>query len=175
MNRNDLWETLGKYDVKGQALDNIVAMYANSVSAVRTPSGLSNRFRITSRVRQGCVLSPLLLILYTNLITEANPDPEILNELLFAEDQGLANKDKAQLQKHTDSRNNTCKKYYMKISIWKTEVMSVGRSLDKLEIKIGGSRLQQTTEFKYLGSIFTEDRRLEREIETRTQKTSAGS
>ena len=103
---------LEKYDVKDQFLDSIRAMFANSVSAVRTRSGLSNRFHVTSGVKQGCVLSPFLFIVYMDRITkEANPDPRTLNELLLADDQGLANKDRAQLQEHNDSLNSTCEKY----------------------------------------------------------------
>jgi hypothetical protein len=83
VNRATLWRVLEDYGIRGQLLDNIRAMYANSRSAVRTPTGLSNWFEVMSGVRQGCVLSPLLFIIYMDRITrDANPDPESLNELL---------------------------------------------------------------------------------------------
>ena len=63
----------------------------------------------------------------------------------------------------------------MKISISKTEVMTASRNPSDLNIDINGAKLQQVKEFKYLGSIFTEDGRLEREIETRCQKANAVS
>ncbi|XP_066302908.1 uncharacterized protein [Branchiostoma lanceolatum] len=63
----------------------------------------------------------------------------------------------------------------MKISIGKTEAMSVGRRPEKLEISINGQLLKQTSEFKYLGSIFTEDGKMVREIETRIQKANSVS
>ena len=56
-----------------------------------------------------------------------------------------------------------------------TEVMSVSRKPETLNININGSNLKQVDEFKYLGSIFTEDGRLDREIETRCQKANAVS
>ena len=39
---------------------------------------------------------------------EANPDPEALNELMFADDQAMVNNDKTQLQEHTDQLNESC-------------------------------------------------------------------
>ena len=62
VNRDELWRVLEKYNVKGQLLDNIRAIYANSMSSVHTPDGLTDWFQVTSGVRQGCVLSPLLFI-----------------------------------------------------------------------------------------------------------------
>ena len=50
VNRDKLWEVLELYGVKGQLLDNIRAIYANSKSAVRTASGTSNWFKVNSGV-----------------------------------------------------------------------------------------------------------------------------
>ena len=65
-----------------------------SKSCVRTSSGLTDLFQVTSGVtdRQGCVLSPLLFIFYMDKFKkEANPAPEALNKLLFSDDQSLIN------------------------------------------------------------------------------------
>ena len=95
VNRDKLWKVLEQYGVMGQLLDNIRAIYANSKSAVRTASGTSDWFPVTSGVRQGCNLSHLLFVIYMDQITkEANPDPEALNELMFADDQAMMNNNK---------------------------------------------------------------------------------
>ena len=60
----------------------------------------------------------------------------------------------------------------MKISIGKTETMKVSRNPGPLRIHINNNSLRQVQEFKYLGSTFTEDGRLNREIETRVQKAN---
>ena len=109
VNRDKLWKVLEQYGAMGQLLDNIRAIYANSKSAVRTASGTSDWFPVTSGVRQGCNLSPLLFVIYMDQITkEANPDPEALNELMFADDQAMMNNDKTQLQEHIDQLNESC-------------------------------------------------------------------
>ena len=171
VNREKLCRVLETYNVKGHILDNIRAIYANSMSSVRTPNGLTHWFQIASGVRQGCVLSPLLFIVHMDKITkEANPEPEALNEMLFADDQSIANEDEKKLQKHTNSLNTICEEYDMKISISETVAMKVSRT--PIKFNINGTQLQQVNEFKYLGSTFTKYGRFNREVETRVQKAN---
>ena len=173
VNRDKLWQTLEPYNIQGQPLDTIRAIYANSMSTVRTFGEHTDWFDITSGVRQGCVLSPLLFIIYMNRITkEANLEPEALNELLLADDQSLARESEERIQEHTSSLNSTWEEYDMKISVNRTETMKVSRTPGNLNIKINDTNPKQVKEFKYLGSIFTEDSRMNREIENRIQKAN---
>ena len=130
-------------------MDNIRAIYVNSMTAVRTSGGLTDWFDITSGVRQGCVLSPLLFIIYMDRITkEANLEPESLNELLFADDQSLAHESEKRLQEHTSSLNFTCEEYDMKTSVNRTETMKVSRTPGTLNININDTNLKQVKEFQ---------------------------
>jgi len=174
VNREKLWTVLEEYGIKGQLLDNTRALYRESRAAVRTRSGYTTWFDVTSGVRQGCVLSPLLFIIYMDRITrEANPAPEESNELLFADDQALIHSNADKLQSHTDRLNAACERYDMKISVSKTESMVVSRSQGvDCEILVNNSKLKQVREFKYLGSLFTDDGKIAREIETRCQKAN---
>ena len=60
----------------------------------------------------------------------------------------------------------------MKISINKTETMKVSRTPYTLNININNTNLKLAKEFKYLGSIFTEACRMNREIKNRIQKAN---
>ena len=163
VNRDKLWKVLELYGIMGQLLDNIRAIYANSRSAVCTASGTSDWFPVTPGVRQSCNLSPLLFVIFMDQIEkEANPDLEALNELMFADNQAMMNNDKTQLQEHIDQLNESCETYSMKISTSKTEVMTVSKRPDKQDININGTQLKQTNEFKYLGSMFTENGKMDR-------------
>ena len=51
--------------------------------------------------------------------------------------------------------------------------MTISRTTGQLNIHVNNVKIQQTPEFKYLGSIFTEDGKMDREIETRCQKANA--
>ena len=104
---------------------------------------------MTSRVRQGCVQSPLLFIVYTDKITrEAKLNPEDLNEMLFADDQSLVHEKEGELQEHMNSVNTQCENFGMKISFSKTETMKVNRTPGHLDINIDGTTLKQVGEFK---------------------------
>uniref|UniRef100_A0A0B7BQX9 Uncharacterized protein n=1 Tax=Arion vulgaris TaxID=1028688 RepID=A0A0B7BQX9_9EUPU len=57
-----------------------MTLYQDSQSTVRTTEGMTDWFSITSGVRQGCVLSPLLFIAYMDKITqESNSDNDEIN------------------------------------------------------------------------------------------------
>ena len=83
VNRSKLWRVLEEYSVNGQLLDNIRVLYEKSESAVRTTVGMTNWFPVTAGVRQGCVLSPLLFIIYMDEITkDANSQSDSINLFL---------------------------------------------------------------------------------------------
>ena len=50
------------YYVGGKLLGGIKSIYVNSFTRVRVKGGESERFRIDSVVRQGCIMSPRLSI-----------------------------------------------------------------------------------------------------------------
>ena len=52
------------YDVVGKLLSGIKSMYVGSLACVRVKGGVSERFRIDSGVRQGCIMSPWLFNVY---------------------------------------------------------------------------------------------------------------
>ena len=60
----------------------------------------------------------------------------------------------------------------MKINASKTGSMKISRTPGTLNIGITNTNIKQVKEFKYLGSIFTEDGRMNREIENRIQKAN---
>jgi len=57
-----------------------------------------------------------------------------------------------------DRLNTVMKKYGMKINVKKTKVMCISRTGNhKLKILVEGQRVEQVTQFKYLGSIISSD------------------
>ena len=52
------------HDVGGKLFSGIKSMYADSSACVRVKGGESERFRIDSGVRQGCIMSPWLFNVY---------------------------------------------------------------------------------------------------------------
>ena len=174
VNRNKLWEVLVAYSINSQLLDSIMAIYACSESILRTPSGLTNWFKITSGVQQGCILLPLLFMIYRDKITKAsNPEPENLNRLLLADDQCVVNNDMVKLQDYVECLSSCCENYDMRINTTKTNVMSAGYTTSNLSISIGRKCLYQIAEYKHLGSIFSENGKMNREIKARILRANA--
>ena len=66
--RDKLWEVLPKYDMRGQLLVAFKSLYKQSEVYVRANGIKTQPFNIGVGLRQGCVLSPSLFIIYMDKI-----------------------------------------------------------------------------------------------------------
>ena len=66
VNHQFLWQKISRYGVGGKVLKIIKSMYKKVKPCVRSRTGLTELFRYTRGVMQGCLLSPLLFSLYLN-------------------------------------------------------------------------------------------------------------
>src|SRR5678815_3421689 len=64
VNREALWQVLMIYGVGGRLLNGIKSMYDDSEACARINGVNGDWFRISSGVRQGCVMSPWFFNLY---------------------------------------------------------------------------------------------------------------
>jgi hypothetical protein len=87
---NILWKTLEQYGVNANLINICKSLYSKCRIITRTKKGTSKPFEVTSGVRQGCVLSPLLFTTYIdNFKKKAHLQYEDIKDLLFADDQAL--------------------------------------------------------------------------------------
>ena len=75
------------------------------------------------------------------------------------------------LQRGIDSLNIACEEFGMKISVGKTKVWE---TKEEIVCSLSGERLGQVSEFKYLGTNFSEDGKLVKEFEERRKKGKCG-
>ena len=139
--------------------------------------GESNPCVIGRGVRQGCPLSPVLFSVYVEMTTIAAMERveegvvvggELFKDVRFAHDQAMVAYSEAGLQRLMDSLSAKCLEYDMKIHVKKTKVMKISRrENDSLNITINGQEVEQVRQFKYLGSLITEDGRSGTEIRAR--------
>ena len=129
--------------------------------------------------RQGCVLSPLLFIVYMNWIDKCSQADECatignckISRLLFADDLVLLSSTESGLQRALHSFADACNTAGMKISTAKTEVLRLSRNPHQCVLQANGVTLKQVEKFKYLGVAFTSNGRQDEELDTQIGKAS---
>ena len=151
----------------------IVGLYWNQYATVKTRNGISRIICIRRGVRQGCVISPILFLLYIEFMmkdaVEARKgiivNGQNINNLRFADDAVILACSSRSLQKIVDSLQMICKEYGMDFNVKKTKVMVFSKEENvQCNIKVNGEYLEKVTSYRYLGSIVTEDGRSEVEI-----------
>ena len=109
-----MWTKLTEAGVDGKMMLTIRSMYDSVKSSVVVNARLTAWFDINIGLRQGCVLSPLLFLIFVNdLIKEYNrSDSEVLvgdvriNNLAFADDIVLIANNEEELQELVSTSNH---------------------------------------------------------------------
>ncbi|VDP18006.1 unnamed protein product [Soboliphyme baturini] len=69
--RNNLWTCLRAYGIDGQLLRAVQSLYSDSRCCIRVNGVKSKPFNVRTGLRQGCVLSPILFMLYMDRIVRS--------------------------------------------------------------------------------------------------------
>ena len=81
----------------------------------------------------------------------------IITNLCFADDiNGLAGQEE-ELAKLVERLDKVSTAYGMEISTEKTKLITINTSGIKTEIKVNGQKFETVTNFKYLGSVITDE------------------
>ncbi|GFR85072.1 endonuclease-reverse transcriptase [Elysia marginata] len=129
--------------------------------------------KIKRGVRQGCVLSPDLFSLYSELIMRNIEGPRgihigghIINNLRYADDIVLFAENAKDLQRLLIIVREESQKRGLELNSKKTEIMVVSRkeTPPNINIYINDTKRQQRDQFKYLGALISSDGRDTSEI-----------
>ena len=124
-----------KYNISANLVRTTEQLYDKTTSAVQMNGSIGEWFRTTVGVRQGCLLSPILVNIFLERIM-----PDALEEhdgkvriggrnitnLLYADDidaQALAEEEQ-ELEAQAESLDKTCTRYKMEINAEKTKLMT---------------------------------------------------
>ena len=168
--RAALWYKMHRIGIKGRLLRLLMDMYTKCSFVVRmSHERASEKTASTSGVFQGCLLSPTLYRIFINDIVEfcsgasVYPDSPCIRgrpvpALLYADDLVLFSESVEGLQRQIDKVREYCNLWGLEVNLDKTFCMVFrrgGRLAARENWSYGGSKLQVTSKFKYVGIRFT--------------------
>src|ERR1051325_10199355 len=131
----------------------ISQLYMKQEAVIRIADGDSEPGIIGRSVRQGCSLSPLLFLIYAEMMmVEAlegveegiRVGGEPISDVRFADDQGMIASSESELQRLMDRLYVSANKFDMKINVKKTKFMVVSRKGEgTVSIIVDGKRVEE--------------------------------
>ena len=98
--RAELWKCLEERGILVELLRAVQSLYICSRAAVRTREEETDWFEVKCGLRQGCVLSPLLFIIFMdNIMKRANQEENSIEELVFSDDLVLIAEDQVDFRR----------------------------------------------------------------------------
>ena len=181
IHRPSMWKLLKLYGLPNKIIALIKTMFEGSESCVRVGQEHTDFFEITTGVRQGDVLSPLLFNIVIDYIIGKLQQVEggvrwtasnILKALAYADDICLLGEDTDSIIALTDTLNEEAKKIGLNINTQKTKIMKLMLS-DGRSVSVDGQELENVDRFVYLGSTLCENGDIRKEVGVRIGKASA--
>ena len=160
-----LLHKLKSYGISGQIFGLISSFLSNRRLRVVLDGKSSQEYRVNAGVSQGSILGPTLFLLYINYM----PDDVICNIAIYADDTTLYSKcnqasdlwQQLELasELESDLRDTVIwgRKWLVDFNAGKTQLVSFDRSKNTgaIDVKMGGSVLEEKTSFKMLGLTFS--------------------
>ena len=140
-------------------------MYNNVTFSVNLSDGLTDLFKSSIGVKQGCILSPTLFSLYINDLADSfgnDCDPldlngKLLSCFLYADGIVLLSESAQGLQNLLNKVKIVCDKWNLQVNINKSKVMIFNKSGKHFKCHnflYDGNTVSLVNEYKYLGIIF---------------------
>ena len=176
-----LWAVMKKHNIDHKLVDMIMALYDDTKSTVQVDNTLTDWFKSTVGVRQGCLLSPYLFNIFLEQImsealegfeTAVSINGKPITNLRFADDIALITDSMEKLSELTERLDKASAKMGMEINGEKCKIMQIGKKnnmqdADNIDIQVGNHTIEKVNDFKYLGAYISDNARCEKEIKTR--------
>ena len=152
-----LLHKLKSYGISGQIFSLIFSFLSNRRLVVVLDGKSSQEYPVNAGVPQGSILGPILFLLYINDL----PDDVICDIAIYSDDTTLcSNCDlwqqlelASELESDLRDTVDWGKKWLVDFNPWKTQLVSFDRS--NIDVKMGGSILEEKSSFKVLGLTFS--------------------
>ena len=143
------------FELDGSLILWLLDFLSQRVQQVKVGSSLSDQIMTNIGSPQGCVLSPLLFILYTNNCSSPHPGRHLIK---FADDTALVSFLQGDEQDHGPVLHeflDWCEQSHLLLNTSKTKEMAIDFRRDKAfrSTVIQGQPIQSVHEYKYLGVV----------------------
>jgi hypothetical protein len=162
INHEVLLHRLSNLGIRHQNLEWFKSYFQNRQIAVRNGQSISEFKPVTRGTPQGSSLSGLLFSIYINLVTGVFKHCKAIfyaDDLILWFSSDSVEEIQSNLQLDINKLCEWCDLNYMKINVAKTKILLITpprKPTMELLIKIEMNKLQQVTEFKYLGVLIDE-------------------
>ena len=175
VHRKSLWNALLSNGLPGKIVNILRSLYDNANSHVRSEGCLSNPFKITTGVRQGCVISPKLFNVIVNWVAGKSRSPGVqvgvdywLSYLAYADDLAIIAENDVHAQAALNALQEAASRLGLKINTQKTKVFGAEN------ICHDGAPVECVENFTYLGAKITSGTiNVTEEVATRIGKAAA--
>ena len=181
LHRPTMWNILRSYGLPTKVIDMIKLLYDGSTSCVRVGGVNTEQFEITTGVRQGDVLSPIIFIIVVDWIMKRVIGDEDgiewlgsdrVADLDYADDIALMSEDVRSMNRMTEKLAQEASKVGLVMNRRKTKVMAVQPTED-IRIVLEGEVIEEVEWFEYLGSTVCNDGDVRKEVGIRIGKAGA--
>ena len=179
VDQQTIWNILSYYGVPDKFINIIRLLYKDYTCQVVHNGKLSEEFAVTTGVRQGCLLSPLLFLVILDWVTKtayASSGKGIqwtftkkLEDLEFADDLALLAHRLQDMQEKVEALKEAAQRVGLKINQEKTKVLRTN-NLQEAPILIEGKAVEDVQEFVYLGSKISQTGGTDEDIAARIRK-----
>lgn len=180
VDRKSLWMVLTACGIPPFFVNMIKRMYEDSLCIVRAYGEKGQPFGVSTGVRQGDVMSPLLFIHAVDwIITHAGTDSDgvvmgedfVVKSTEYADDVALIAETAGKLQHHIDRFDTRGKMLGLVLNANKCKYTS---TFDPgIQIAVNGAPIERVQKFNYLGSFIEESGNPTAEVKSRIGKASA--
>lgn len=191
IDRKEMWSAMEELGVSGKLLQATRSTYKTVVGKVQMGGSRSGKFMMNKGIKQGDSLSPLLFVIVMDKLVKnikrrtnhlktivgyTHLTPVKIEGLLYADDVVLIADNLRKMQRLIDVWTEEMEKMKLEININKCKTMKIGHQEqvigDETRVYCKGQSLEMVSAYEYLGTIISNDGKLDLEIANRTKKTS---
>ncbi|XP_073670704.1 uncharacterized protein [Paramisgurnus dabryanus] len=183
VDRTILWKILAHYGIHIKIINMIKVFYTNFQAQVSHEGDLTEPFNMSTGVRQGCLLSPLLFITALDWVMRETTKEgrtgiqwtlrDMLDDLDFADDLALLSHSISQMKEKMQKLERISSQVGLVINATKTKEMRVKTTGKAKPVCCRGIELETVKEFTYLGSVISNDGGATKDVEARIGKAKA--